>query len=81
MVLNFLLGFSPLAAVGIILAVVGGRETLVLCGTLTPAPPCYGICVCESSAWLPFWNAFYLLPIGIALGLLLARFPRTGLRP
>ena len=74
--LNFLIGFLPLTSVGLALAVLGGHDTLVYCGTWTPLPPCNGAlgCACAQIAWLPYWNALWLVPIGLVLGALLSYY-------
>jgi hypothetical protein len=77
---NFLIGFVPFAAIELILLVA---RVGVICGTLTPLPPCQGICseACAQSAWV---NALWLIPVGLGVGALLAirRIPFTrNLKP
>lgn len=75
MVRNFLIGFVPFAAIELIIVVAGVQ---VYCGTLTPLPPCQGICstACAQTAWV---NALWLIPVGLGVGALLAirRIPFT----
>jgi|GEM_PF-595515 hypothetical protein len=80
---NFLIGIIPPAAIGLILAVAGGHTAMVVCGTLTPLPPCQGFCMCAQIAWIPSWNALWLVPVGFGMGLLLAigRIPYTRSSP
>ena len=78
-VVNFLIGFLPPTAVGFALALIGGPGTiLVYCNTSTPIPPSWnpfavnpgGPCAQVMSVpWVPFWNALWLVPLGVILGL------------
>jgi len=75
---NFLIGFVPFAAIELILIVA---RIQVYCGTLTPLPPCQGVCstACGQMAWM---NAIWLIPVGLGVGALLAirRIPFTHKR-
>ncbi len=66
---NLLIGFVPFVAIELILVVA---KVEVYCGTLTPLPPCQGICstACGQSAWM---NGLWLIPLGLGVGALLAR--------
>ena len=70
---NFLIGFVPFATIELILIVA---RIEVYCGTLTPLPPCQGVCstACGQMAWM---NAIWLIPVGLGVGALLVinRFP------
>lgn len=80
---NFLIGVIPPAAIGLILAVLGGHTELVFCGTMIPFPPCQGYCACAQMVWIPYWNALWLIPVGFGVGVMLAmgRIPYTRTSP
>ncbi len=80
-VVNFLIGFLPPAVVGLALTLIGGPGKIyVYCNTTTPIPPSWnpfamyaGPCAqIMQVPWVPNWNALWLVPIGLGLGLWLA---------
>ncbi len=68
---KFLTGFLPPTVIGVVLAILGGYNTIVFCNTLTPVPPNSGD-FCMQGAWLPFWDGLLLVPVGIGIGIWLA---------
>jgi hypothetical protein len=74
---NFLTGFLPLTAIGVVLTIIRGHNTLVFCNTLTPAVGPSAGDFCVQVAWLPFWDALLFVPVGIGIGIWLALRSRS----